>query len=60
MAIVVISSELPEMMGISDRIIVMCGGRVAAEHRPRPDFNDERRNPGRPPCRTFRMLPTFF
>ena len=31
MAIVVISSELPEVMGISDRILVMCGGRVAAE-----------------------------
>ena len=31
MAIVVISSELPEVMGISDRIIVMCGGRASAE-----------------------------
>jgi L-arabinose transport system ATP-binding protein len=31
MAIVVISSELPEVMGISDRIMVMCEGRVAAE-----------------------------
>lgn len=30
MAIIVISSELPEVMGISDRIIVMCQGRIAA------------------------------
>jgi L-arabinose transport system ATP-binding protein len=41
MAIVVISSELPEVMGISDRIMVMCEGRVAAEVA-RPDY-DERR-----------------
>lgn len=31
MAIVVISSELPEVMGITDRIIVMCEGRIAAD-----------------------------
>lgn len=31
MAIVVISSELPEVMGISDRIIVMCEGHMAGE-----------------------------
>ncbi|MBB5702200.1 L-arabinose transport system ATP-binding protein [Ochrobactrum daejeonense] len=30
MAIVVVSSELPEVMGISDRILVMCEGRIAA------------------------------
>jgi L-arabinose transport system ATP-binding protein len=41
MAIIVISSELPEIMGITDRIIVMCEGRIAAEIE-RPDF-DERR-----------------
>ncbi|MEB2846559.1 L-arabinose ABC transporter ATP-binding protein AraG [Neorhizobium sp. BT27B] len=41
MAIIVISSELPEVMGISDRIIVMCQGRVAADIG-REDF-DERR-----------------
>ena len=41
MAIVVISSELPEVMGISDRIMVMCQGRVAADVV-RADF-DERR-----------------
>jgi L-arabinose transport system ATP-binding protein len=39
MAIVVISSELPEVMGISDRIIVMCSGRVSAEIE-RPAFDE--------------------
>jgi L-arabinose transport system ATP-binding protein len=41
MAIIVISSELPEVMGISDRMLVMCGGQVVTEVA-RPDF-DERR-----------------
>ena len=41
MAIVVISSELPEVMGIADRIMIMCEGRVAADI-PRAEF-DERR-----------------
>lgn len=31
MAVVVVSSELPEIMGITDRIKVMCGGRSTAE-----------------------------
>jgi len=31
MVIVVVSSELPEVMGICDRILVMCGGRISAE-----------------------------
>ncbi|MBZ9822625.1 L-arabinose ABC transporter ATP-binding protein AraG [Mesorhizobium sp. CA4] len=31
MAIVIVSSELPEVMGICDRILVMCGGRISAE-----------------------------
>lgn len=39
MAIVMISSELPEVMGVSDRIIVMCGGRVSATVE-RADFNE--------------------
>lgn len=39
MAIVVISSELPEVMGISDRIMVMCEGRVAADVA-RADFDE--------------------
>lgn len=30
MAIIVVSSELPEVMGICDRILVMCGGRISA------------------------------
>jgi ribose transport system ATP-binding protein len=29
--IVMISSELPEVLGMSDRILVMRGGRIAAE-----------------------------
>ncbi|MBP2551854.1 L-arabinose transport system ATP-binding protein [Neorhizobium galegae] len=31
MAIVVISSELPEVMGITDRIQVMCGGQITRQ-----------------------------
>lgn len=31
MAILMISSELPEIIGMSDRVIVMCQGRVTAE-----------------------------
>ena len=31
MAIVMISSELPEVMGMSDRILVMRSGRIVAE-----------------------------
>ena len=30
LAIVMVSSELPEVMGVSDRIIVMCEGKIAA------------------------------
>jgi L-arabinose transport system ATP-binding protein len=41
MAIIVISSELPEVMGITDRIVVMCEGRIAIEIE-RADY-DERR-----------------
>jgi L-arabinose transport system ATP-binding protein len=39
MAIVMISSELPEVMGVADRIVVMCGGRVATTVE-RRDFNE--------------------
>lgn len=39
MAIVVISSELPEVMGITDRILVMCEGRVSARFD-RTDFDE--------------------
>lgn len=31
MAIVVVSSELPELLGIADRVMVMCEGRKTAE-----------------------------
>lgn len=37
MAIVVVSSELPEVMGICDRILVMCQGEISAEFA-RPQF----------------------
>ena len=30
-AIIVISSELPEILGVCDRIVVMCEGRVTGE-----------------------------
>ncbi|AWC25859.1 MULTISPECIES: L-arabinose ABC transporter ATP-binding protein AraG [Aminobacter] len=39
MAIVVVSSELPEVMGICDRILVMCGGRISA-HIDREQFSE--------------------
>jgi D-xylose transport system ATP-binding protein len=29
--VIIISSELPEVMGISDRILVMCEGEIVAE-----------------------------
>ena len=32
MAIVMISSEMPEIIGMSDRVIVMCQGRVTGEY----------------------------
>ncbi|MCC6511127.1 MAG: sugar ABC transporter ATP-binding protein [Pirellulaceae bacterium] len=32
LAIVVVSSELPELLGIADRILVMCEGRKTAEY----------------------------
>ena len=30
-AVMFISSEMPEVMGIADRIIVMCDGRITGE-----------------------------
>ena len=30
-AVMFVSSEMPEIMGISDRIIVMCDGRITGE-----------------------------
>jgi ABC-type sugar transport system ATPase subunit len=29
--VIIISSELPEVMGMSDRILVMCEGEIVAE-----------------------------
>ena len=31
MALLVISSEMPELIGLSDRILVMAGGRISGE-----------------------------
>lgn len=41
LAIIMISSELPEIMGMSDRVIVMCEGRVTGEFA-RKDTNQEK------------------
>jgi ABC-type sugar transport system ATPase subunit len=41
MAILMISSELPEIMGMSDRVIVMCQGRVTGEFQ-RHELSQER------------------
>ena len=39
--VVVVSSEMPEVMGISDRIIVMCNGRITGEVDPRNTTEEE-------------------
>ena len=33
MAIIVVSSELPEVIGISDRIVTFCEGELTGEYR---------------------------
>ena len=38
---VFVSSELPEVMGISDRILVMCNGRITGEVDPRTTSEQE-------------------
>ena len=40
LGIVMISSELPEIVGMSDRVIVMCQGRVTGEFK-REEINQE-------------------
>ena len=40
LAIVIVSSELPEIMAISDRIITLCGGRLTGEFK-RNEFSEE-------------------
>lgn len=40
--VIMVSSELPEVLGMSDRVIVMRGGEVMAEiNRDEPDFNED-------------------
>ena len=40
MGIIMISSEMPEIIGMSDRVIVMCQGRVSGEFE-RANFSQE-------------------
>jgi ribose transport system ATP-binding protein len=39
--ILMVSSELPEMLGMSDRILVMCGGRITGELTDPAKFSQE-------------------
>ena len=39
--VIIVSSELPEVMGISDRILVMCNGRITGEVDPRSTTEQE-------------------
>ncbi|MCR4818647.1 MAG: sugar ABC transporter ATP-binding protein [Fretibacterium sp.] len=39
--VIIVSSELPEVMGISDRIIVMCNGRITGTVDPRSTTEEE-------------------
>ena len=41
MAIVLVSSELPEVLGLSDRVIVLHEGKMTGE------FVEQRRHPGK-------------
>jgi ABC-type sugar transport system ATPase subunit len=38
--IIMISSEMEELIGVSDRIIVLCEGKIAGELQ-KPEFNQE-------------------
>ena len=40
-SIIVVSSELPEAMGISDRIIIMSEGKITAELTNEVDFDED-------------------
>lgn len=40
-SLIVVSSELPEVMGISDRILVMCEGHINGELKRGDDFNED-------------------
>ena len=48
MAILMISSELPEVLGMADRVLVVREGRITAEHRPRRRHPRERHVRGHP------------
>ncbi len=39
-AVILVSSEIPELMGLADRILVMAGGRITGELQ-RPEFSQE-------------------
>ncbi len=39
--VIIVSSEMPEVMGISDRILVMCNGRITGEVDPRETSEEE-------------------
>ena len=39
--VIIVSSELPEVMGISDRIVVMCNGKITGEVDPRNTSEEE-------------------
>lgn len=39
--VIIVSSELPEVMGIADHIIVMCNGRITGEVDPRHTTEEE-------------------
>ena len=39
-SVIMVSSELPELSGISDRIIVMCEGRITGEFE-REEFSED-------------------
>ena len=40
-AVMFVSSEMPEVMGIADRIIVMCDGRITGELNARETTQNE-------------------
>ena len=40
-AVILVSSELPELMGMSDRIIMLANGRIGGEF-PRAEFSQEK------------------
>lgn len=39
--VVIVSSEMPEVMGIADRVVVMCNGRITGEVDPRTVTEEE-------------------